>query len=70
MCGAYLPGGRRVELRDVPVPVPGHGQVLVAMRASRISGSDLRAIYRHQAAAAYELADEGRRGKVALVMEA
>ncbi len=46
MCGAYLPGGRRVELRDVPVPVPGHAQVLVAMRASTICGSDLRAIYR------------------------
>jgi threonine dehydrogenase-like Zn-dependent dehydrogenase len=47
MCGAYLPGGRRVELRDdVPVPTPGHGQVLVAMRASTICGSDLRAIYR------------------------
>ncbi len=46
MCGAYLPGGRTVELRDVPVPVPGHAQVLVAMRASTICGSDLRAIYR------------------------
>ena len=46
MCGAYLPGGRQVELRDVPVPTPGRGQVLVAMRASSICGSDLRAIYR------------------------
>src|SRR3954464_13899981 len=46
MCGAYLPGGRRVEFRDAPVPVPGAGQVLVAMRASTICGSDLRAIYR------------------------
>lgn len=46
MRGAYLPGGRRVELRRVEVPVPGPGQVLVAMRASTICGSDLRAIYR------------------------
>jgi 2-desacetyl-2-hydroxyethyl bacteriochlorophyllide A dehydrogenase len=46
MSGAYLPGGRQVELRDVPVPTPGPGQVLVAMRASTICGSDLRAIYR------------------------
>jgi threonine dehydrogenase-like Zn-dependent dehydrogenase len=46
MCGAYLPGGRQVELRDVDVPSPGPGQVLVAMRASSICGSDLRAIYR------------------------
>jgi threonine dehydrogenase-like Zn-dependent dehydrogenase len=46
MRGAYLPGGRRVELREVPVPSPGPRQVLVAMRASTICGSDLRAIYR------------------------
>ncbi len=42
----YLPGQRRVDIRDVPVPRPGHGQVLVQMRASTICGSDLRAIYR------------------------
>jgi threonine dehydrogenase-like Zn-dependent dehydrogenase len=35
-----------VDLRDVPVPVPGSGQVLVRVRASTICGSDLRAIYR------------------------
>ena len=46
MQGAYLPGGRRVVLREVDVPDPGPGQVLVAMRASSICGSDLRAIYR------------------------
>jgi len=46
MTGVYLPGGRRVEVREVPRPTPGHGQVLVRMRASTICGSDLRAIYR------------------------
>ena len=46
MCGAYLPGDSQVELREAPVPTPGNGQVLVAMRASTICGSDLRAIYR------------------------
>ncbi|WP_298802572.1 zinc-binding dehydrogenase [uncultured Pseudokineococcus sp.] len=46
MRAAYLPGGSRVDLREVPDPEPGHGQVLVGTRASTICGSDLRAIYR------------------------
>src|SRR4051812_30169461 len=46
MLGLRLPGGSRVEFDRVPVPVPGHGQVLVRMRASSICGSDIRAIYR------------------------
>src|SRR3954452_19880673 len=46
MRGVYLPGDRRVETRDVPDPTPGEGQVVLAMRASTICGSDLRAIYR------------------------
>lgn len=46
MRGAYLPGDSTVELREVPDPWPGTGQVLVHMRASTICGSDLRAIYR------------------------
>lgn len=46
MRAAYLPGGSQVDLREVPDPEPGHGQVVVAMRASTICGSDLRAIYR------------------------
>ncbi|MEJ2861185.1 zinc-dependent alcohol dehydrogenase family protein [Actinomycetospora flava] len=46
MRGVYLPGGRRVDLREVPDPEPGRGQVVVEMRASTICGSDLRAIYR------------------------
>ncbi len=46
MRGVYLPGGRRVEIRELPRPEPGHGQVLVRTRASTICGSDLRAIYR------------------------
>jgi threonine dehydrogenase-like Zn-dependent dehydrogenase len=35
-----------VELREVPVPEPGSGQVLVRVGASTICGSDIRAIYR------------------------
>ena len=46
MRGVFLPGDRRVDLREVPDPEPGHGQVLLRPRASTICGSDLRAIYR------------------------
>ena len=46
MTGVVLPGNRQVELREFPVPEPGHGQVLVRMKASSLCGSDLRAIYR------------------------
>lgn len=46
MRGVLLPGGRQVEIREFPRPVPGHGQVLVRMKASSICGSDIRAIYR------------------------
>jgi threonine dehydrogenase-like Zn-dependent dehydrogenase len=46
MQGVILPGNRRVEIREFSVPEPGHGQVLVKMKASSICGSDIRAIYR------------------------
>jgi threonine dehydrogenase-like Zn-dependent dehydrogenase len=46
MLGAVLPGNRTVELREFPVPTPGHGQILLRMHASTICGSDIRAIYR------------------------
>jgi threonine dehydrogenase-like Zn-dependent dehydrogenase len=46
MRSVYLPGDRRVDVRDTADPAPGHGQVVLAMRASTICGSDLRAIYR------------------------
>jgi threonine dehydrogenase-like Zn-dependent dehydrogenase len=46
MRGVILPGGSRVEIKEFPVPEPGHGQVLLKMKASSICGSDIRAIYR------------------------
>jgi threonine dehydrogenase-like Zn-dependent dehydrogenase len=46
MRGVLLPGERRVDWVERPVPTPGHGQVLLRMRASSICGSDIRAIYR------------------------
>ena len=45
MTGAVLPGNSTVELRDVEVPEPGHGEVLIRTKASTICGSDIRAIY-------------------------
>jgi threonine dehydrogenase-like Zn-dependent dehydrogenase len=46
MKGAYLPGNSTVVIKDVPIPKPGHGQVLVKMKSCTICGSDIRAIYR------------------------
>jgi len=45
MQGAFLPGDSTVILKDVVVPEPGHGQVLLKVKASTICGSDIRAIY-------------------------
>ena len=45
MRAAFLPGSGRVELRTVPVPRPGHGEVLLRVKASTICGSDIRCIY-------------------------
>lgn len=46
MSGVRLPGNSTVEHVEVDVPEPGHGQVLLRMKASSICGSDIRAIYR------------------------
>ncbi len=46
MIAAYLPGNSTVDIREVPIPEPGHGQVLVKTKSSTICGSDIRAIYR------------------------
>ncbi len=45
MRGVILPGQERVEVKEFDLPEPGHGQVLVRMKASALCGSDLRAIY-------------------------
>lgn len=46
MYGVFFPGGSQVDIREVADPCPGHGQVVLSMRASTICGSDLRALYR------------------------
>ncbi len=45
MKAAFLPGNSTVEMKTVPIPEPGHGEVLIAVKASTICGSDIRAIY-------------------------
>ncbi len=46
MKGAFLPGNSTVVMREVTIPEPGHGQVLIKTKSSTICGSDIRAIYR------------------------
>ena len=46
MKAAYLPGNSTVVFKDVEIPEPGHGEVLIKMKSSTICGSDIRAIYR------------------------
>jgi threonine dehydrogenase-like Zn-dependent dehydrogenase len=46
MKGVYLPGNSTALIKELPIPRPGHGQVLVKMKACTICGSDIRAIYR------------------------
>ena len=46
MQAAFLPGNSTVEMKEVEVPTPGLGEVLVRTKSSTICGSDIRAIYR------------------------
>lgn len=46
MKAAYLPGNSTVETKEIPIPEPGHGEVLLRTKSSTICGSDIRAIYR------------------------
>jgi len=45
MKGIVFTGNRGVEVRDFPVPEPGHGEALIRIKASGICGSDLH-VYR------------------------
>ncbi len=45
MQAAFLPGNSTTQLKDVLQPEPGHGEVLIRMKASTICGSDIRCIY-------------------------
>ena len=58
MLAAFLPGNSSVEMKQVPVPTPGPGQVLVKTKASTICGSDIRAIYREHLGKGPAVGDE------------
>jgi threonine dehydrogenase-like Zn-dependent dehydrogenase len=45
MKGVYLPGNSTAVVRELDVPEPGHGQLLLRVGASGICGSDLGYIY-------------------------
>jgi threonine dehydrogenase-like Zn-dependent dehydrogenase len=45
MQGAVLPGDSTTQLREYEVRQPGHGEVLLRIKASTICGSDIRCIY-------------------------
>jgi len=45
MQAAYLPGNSTTVLKEVPIPEPGHGEVLLRVKACTICGSDIRCIY-------------------------
>jgi len=56
MRAVFLPGGRQLEVRAVEVPEPGPGEVLIALKAAGLCGSDLHMHYRP--------APEHRRGPI------
>ena len=56
MRAVFLPGGREAVVREIEVPRPGDGEVLLAMKAAGLCGSDLHMHYR--------IAPESRHGVV------
>jgi len=63
MRGVVFLGNRKLELREFPDPTPGPGDVVVAMKASGMCGSDLHP-YRSVGNAAAALGLGGGRGPV------
>jgi threonine dehydrogenase-like Zn-dependent dehydrogenase len=45
MLAAYLPGNSTVEMREIQIPTPGIGEVLLKIKASGVCGSDIHFIY-------------------------
>jgi 2-desacetyl-2-hydroxyethyl bacteriochlorophyllide A dehydrogenase len=45
MKGVFFPGDKKVEIREIDVPQPGQGEVLIQMKASAICRSDMSLYY-------------------------
>jgi threonine dehydrogenase-like Zn-dependent dehydrogenase len=58
MLAVRLPGEQKIQSTDDPDPTPGPGQVIIAMKASGLCGSDLKP-YRASAAARKEQSRDG-----------
>ncbi len=50
MQALLLPGGRSVRIEQIPEPEPGPGEVVLAMGAAGLCGSDLHMAYRPEPA--------------------
>ena len=46
MLGAMLLGPERLEVRELPVPAPGAGELLLAVRAATTCGTDVKVFRR------------------------
>jgi L-iditol 2-dehydrogenase len=46
MRGAVLTGPEQIEVRDVPVPTPGHGEILMQVKAATTCGTDVKVFKR------------------------
>ena len=45
MNAVFFPGDKKVEIRQVEIPTPGQGEVLVQLKASAICRSDMSLYY-------------------------
>ena len=62
MKGAVFLGDQKIEVRNFPDPTPGHGEVVIQMKASGMCGSDLK-FYRSPPGAAQEALGLGNRAE-------
>jgi len=62
MKGAVFLGDQKIEVRNFPDPTPGHGEVVIQMKASGMCGSDLK-FYRSPPGAAQAALGLGKRAE-------